>query len=65
MHVLLGISMDRVDSPDQLKHIMASQYRDQLPDQEMDIGYFHKTNKVCIKSHLDVNNVWEPITSGS
>ena len=51
--------MDAVDSPDQLKRIMVSQYGDQLPDHEkMDIGYFHKTNKVCIKSRLDINDVW-------
>ena len=34
VHVLRGISMDSVDSPDQLKRIMASQYGDQLPDHE-------------------------------
>ena len=65
VHVLRGISMDTVDSPDQLKRIMASQYGDQLPDHEqMEIGYFHKTNKVCIKSRLDVNDVWVLIRKG-
>ena len=63
--MLRGISMDSVDSPDQLKRIMASQYGDQLPDHEqMDIGYFHKTNKVCIKSRLDINDVWGLIRKG-
>ena len=41
VHVLRGISMDTVDSPDLLKRIMASQYGDQLPDlEQMEIGYF-------------------------
>ena len=65
VHVQRGISMDTVDSHDQLKCIMASQYGDQLPDHEqMEIGYFHKTNKICIKSHLDVNDVWVLIRKG-
>ena len=46
IHVLCGISMDTVDSPDRLKRIMASQYGDQLPNQEqMDIGYFTRRTK--------------------
>ena len=57
--------MDTVDSPDQLKCIVASQYGDQLPDHEqMEIGYLHKTNKVCVKNHLDVNDVWGLIRKG-
>ena len=65
VRVLCGISMDTVDSPDLLKRIMASQYGDQLPDHEqMEIGYFHKTNKICIKSRLDVNDVWGLIRKG-
>ena len=62
VHVLHGISMDTVDL---LKRIMASQHEDQLPDHEqMEIGYFYKTNKISIKSCPDVNDVWGPIRKG-
>lgn len=30
----------------------------------MEIGYFHKTNKICTKSRLDVNDVWVLIRKG-
>lgn len=54
-----------VDSPVQLKHAMASQYGEQLPDiDEMEIGYFHKSNKLCIKSRLDINDVWGIVRKG-
>ena len=65
VHVLRGVTLDSVDSPDQLKHTMTSQYGNLLPNQEqMEIGYFHKTNKVCIKSRLDINDVWGLIRKG-
>ena len=50
--------MGTVESPDQLKCIMASQYGDQLSDYEqMEIGYFHKTNKICIKRCLHLKDI--------
>ena len=46
VHVLHGMSVDAVESPDLLKCIMDSQYyRDQLPDHEQtEIGYFTRQN---------------------
>ena len=65
MHVLRGLSPDFIDSPDKLKHVMATQYGDHLPSQyEMEIGYFLKSNKLCIRSRLDVNDVWGNVKRG-
>ena len=46
LHILRGLLPDDMESPDQLKHAMATQYGELLPNpSEMEIGYFHKTNK--------------------
>ena len=47
-----------IDSPARLKKSLSEQYGDLLPPvEDMEIGYFHQTKKMWIRSRLDLNDM--------
>ena len=59
-----GVSTD-TDTPDKLKHALASQYGDLLPQPDnIEVGYFIQCKKMSINNRLDLNDVWAMVAKG-